>query len=211
VILPDLVNAAPSVQRAHRALFDHVAALEQDDVRPSSALKTRHELQNHKLRDLLVAHLIAARATPYTVTATGISQRRAHIRRVVSQLFNRQLNATLMGAVRTLVDVATTYPENAIALAGVLSWDTQPVWPHQIAETDDVGRLTREVYDAAMFHQLIARTDYLQRRTRAAIRLSAVQGDLARTLSSNWAGTLEELIDTAVALDPEVHLAHASG
>jgi len=104
----------------------------------------------------------------------------------------------------TFIDVAVEYPHEALLLAGVAVSHERPLWPYKMAETNDLGRLTREIYDAAGCYQLGSRTDYLIRRLLANPRLSESQLDFVRVLAADWDGTLSDLIETTKALCPDV-------
>lgn len=105
-----------------------------------------------------------------------------------------------MAMVHSFIDVALGYPEEVGLLAETVR-SASPVWPTEIADTDDLGRLARDAYDASGADRTLARTKYLQGRL-APRSLTTDQREFALLLSPEWAGTLDELVHTTKTLRP---------
>jgi len=121
-----------------------------------------------------------------------------------------ELRGYSMDDVRTIIDLALEYPGEAYFIAETIR-SSSGRWPaSEVCDSDDVGRLTRSVFDAIGIKVIIPRTDYLIRRARVRATtgmLTPQQFEFAATLSTDWTGTLDEMVETATTLRPA--LAHA--
>jgi hypothetical protein len=222
VILPELHDASPGVDLAHAAIIRQLMSLPElraaseslASVNPASVKtavpdadpepQASPALSQLDMHDVLVAYLILLRSD-LRAAASGenLELRKAKVRqnarRIVGNTFAMGSNS--MSQVVAFVDVALDYPDDASTLAATIS-SSRPVWPIEVGDTDDLGRLTRELYDATQVSSELSRTDYLSRRLCSGRNLSEDQRTFAAVLCPEWAGTLEELVLTVTTLRP---------
>jgi len=205
VQLPELDDATPGVRHAYAMIAGKLESFD-------PFLATSSPLPKHvDLADVLTAYLLYVRALNRfdedTTDEDPVQRERNHY------LVTRTVRATVarrkysMTTLRTFIDVALEYPSLAVDLSAVVVTSSAS-WPAQaIVDSDDAGRLPRAVHDAAGVTVIIPRTDYLIRRARARARsgsLTATQFEFAKTLSTDWAGSFDELVETAKTLRPDV-------
>ena len=203
VTIPSLRGATPEVRHALAVLRSDLEDLVGDVHRSEDSLD-HYPLEDLDMHDVLVAYLILEHSLRSKDQLVSNGHGRTTLRSrlawsIVSRAFARQSHS--IDSVHTFVDVSLAYPGSAVVLARSVGIDGGTTWPREIADTDDVGRLTREVYDAAGFDRNIDRTGYLVRRLTSR-RLRRPQRDFAVLLSYEWAGTLEDLVATAQTLRP---------
>jgi hypothetical protein len=195
--LPDLRDATEGVQEAHAAILRDLEGI---DALPKDATG----LGGLYLRDVLVAYLILARGLQRTATQSTsdeppVSPAYHNLRLITARYFITW--ASEMSSVHLIVELATGYPDDALTLCDAVSLiKSKLFWPAQAANDTILGELTREIYDAAGFDRLLSRSAYLERRLRATRSMDAAHRNLALTLARDWAGTLDELKDTAKTL-----------
>jgi hypothetical protein len=203
--LPELRAAPEAVRRAYAVILE---AVEETDT----AFGREYGLEGLPQHDILVAYLILSRDLRCNAdarTSHELQMRRtlSTARLLVARAFTAKSHS--MSSVRLVVDLVLAYPQDAHTLTDVVSLiNSDLAWPTAATTTDDLGLLTRVVYDAAYFTLLASRPVYLRSRILTH-QLSPAQRDIATVLSSEWDGTLQELIDTAKALRPDVPLASA--
>lgn len=193
--LPELRCATPGVRRAHDAILDRVTG--------PDALTNHAPVENVELRDLLVAYLIFVRdlySPEKDATDSFFDEDRDHHYALRTIRATCVARARSMDFVRTFIDLAVTYPFEHSNLVETVATSTS-LWPAQeVCDTDDVGRLTRKLHEDAGVTVIIPRRDYLVRRIRSAGQLRGPVFNLACTLARDWAGTLDELVETTNAL-----------
>jgi hypothetical protein len=196
VTLLELHTASPGVQRAYALIADPV-----DHV---SGRRPEKLLGDLPLCDVFTAYLMYTADLEVSVVAgldAAVQKSRAlrTARTIAANTF--ALQSTSMEAVITFIDFATAHPEAAEPLAWAIA-SANPVWPTRITLTRDLGRVARTIYDATKVDRLVSRTDYLTQHLADGYHLSDEQRTLALAICPEWAGTLDELEETARALRP---------
>jgi len=201
VTLSELRTTNPGVRLAYEAFEDQLESIGQRFVAKNATPRGLKKLPTYDLHDVLVAYLILANDLMHTDGEITRRARWIHNARLITAYVFANSSDPLL-AVRTFVDIAETYPENALILSLALA-DQPTAWSIALADTDDLGRLSRDVYEAAGLSALMDRTSYLVRRLTSGRLLPAAQRaqrDFAITLAYGWAGTLAALSETAATL-----------
>jgi hypothetical protein len=118
---------------------------------------------------------------------------------MVGRTFATALQLDATPALHAFIDVATHYPDLAIALALAVG-GSNPEWPVEVADTAVAGRVPKEVYDLAKLDHYLPRVEYLIRQIRRQRNFPTSQYDLAVALADEWEGTLDELLETTQTL-----------
>jgi hypothetical protein len=198
--LPEFYEAAPGVQIAYTVLADHVEGLLLNTPRVAVTVPSLEQLDVH---DVLVAYLLHWRSFSRgrTESSENGRPRRYHsdLQRMVGRTFATALQLDATPALHAFIDVATHYPDLAIALALAVG-GSNPEWPVEVADTAVAGRVPKEVYDLAKLDHYLPRVEYLIRQIRRQRNFPTSQYDLAVALADEWEGTLDELLETTQTL-----------
>jgi hypothetical protein len=200
VNLPALDDNSIDVKLAYRVLAD--ACLKAATMlRDPDTAEARADLKPVDICDVLVAYLLFdrdLRRSHERAFARGGALK--HARRIAGEVLFAQSDS--MDAIRSFVKLTRTYPAESLDLAlGPVS-SAGIAWTNEMADSDDLGQLTLDVYVGARIKNALPRATYLGRRVRNDVHLSSIQREFAVELSEGWTGTLTELIDTAMTLRP---------
>jgi hypothetical protein len=178
------------------ALYYCVLAFQQDAVGRARSEHERFEEAQY-LADTLFDHftmreLLSAYAELYVEYPDA--EFRRDLRTVVNDTpWNEPWTDTLE-ALSTLDDAAIIVIERLIVASDIEV-------PTELLDTDVLGLLTKSMYDPLIAPTRLSRSNYLRGRLGAR-SLTREQLDLAHTLSLEWTGTLDSLVETVRGLSP---------
>jgi hypothetical protein len=154
--------------------------------------------KHHKFADLLGAYARQRTAgLPTTENARHI------IRRIAGT------HVTPEEFILGLVNICEDFPADAAQITTEIVFliDALPLY---LASTDILGLLRADVFATLTYQHVLLRSDYLLARlSHARPALTSDQLDVARTLTEEWAGTLDSLCDTARHLCPKTTISSA--
>jgi hypothetical protein len=199
VPLCELNDATPGEQRAYATLVERVAIATSDPLAATLALA-----ENLDTHDILVAFLLLTRSLfrlSETAPASAIEKKRqdhANALRTVRATCVQRSNS--LATPLAFIDAAIAHPDQAVGLAELFA-TSSAIWPKEISQTNDLGRLPLPVYATAFGQYVAPRCEYLADRLPwQGLTLSQVA--LATALSQEWTGTLSELVETTKNLHP---------